>query len=97
MDSQQRQARARLGGLTAAANGSTNVAPARAAFEARFEASVRAEAAANGQTLSEAEIARRGQARRKLFFARLSWQSAKARRARSRKAPEGHGNDRPAA
>lgn len=83
MDSQQRQARARLGGLTAASHGPANIAPARAAFEARFEADVRAEAIAKGQTLSDAEVARRGQAKRRLFFARLAWSSAQVRRARS--------------
>jgi hypothetical protein len=83
MDASQRQARARIAGLTAAANGRTNTGPAKAAAEARFEAEVRAEALARGETISEADVARRARAKRRLFYARLSWASAKVRRARA--------------
>ena len=78
-----RKARARIAGLTAAALGRTNTGPATAAAEARYAREVRDEAAARGESLTEAEIARRAAAKRKLFYARLSYASAKARTARS--------------
>jgi hypothetical protein len=81
---EQRQARARIAGLTAAAMGRTNTGPATAAAEARYAREVREEAAARGETITEADVARRAAAKRRLFFARLSYQSAKARSARSR-------------
>lgn len=83
MTPEQRQARARIAGLTAAALGRTNTGPATAAAEARYAREVRAEAAERGETLTEAEIAKRAAAKRKLHFARLSYASAKARSARS--------------
>ena len=89
MTPEQRKARARIAGLTAAANGRTNVGPALAAAEARYEREVREEAAARGETLSEAQVVRRATAKRRLFFARLSYRSAQVRSARSR---ERHGD-----
>jgi hypothetical protein len=52
-------------------------APARAAFNARFEREVDP-----GGTLPAAERERRALAARKAYFARLAYRSAKARRAR---------------
>ena len=83
MTPEQRQARARIAGLTSAAMGRTNTAPALAAAEARYEREVREEAAARGETITEAQVARRAAAKRRLFFARLSYRSAQVRSARS--------------
>lgn len=85
MDAVLRQQRARLGGLTTAARGHVNIEPARQAAEARFAKQVIAEAEAAGETLSPLEVARRADAKRRLHFAKLSYASARARRARSRK------------
>lgn len=74
-----RRQRARIGGLTSAAMGRTNTGPATAAAEARFEGQVRREAAERGETPTEAEIARRTVAARRLFFAKLAYKSAQAR------------------
>jgi hypothetical protein len=82
---EQRQARARIAGLTCHAKGRTNTGPATAAAEARFEREVIAEAEAAGESLTADQVSRRAQAKRKLFYARLSFASAKARSARSRK------------
>jgi hypothetical protein len=76
--------RARIAGLACHAKGRTNTGPATAAAEARFARQVIDEAAAQGETLTEADFARRASAARKLFYARLSFESAKARSARSR-------------
>lgn len=84
MTPEQRRRRARIAGLTAAALGRTNTGPAKEAAEARFEAEVRQEAAARGETLTEDQVQRRASAKRRLFFARLSDASAKARSARAR-------------
>jgi hypothetical protein len=59
MTPEQRRARARIAGLTAHANGSTNTAPASAAAEARYAREVRDEAVARGETISGAEVERR--------------------------------------
>ncbi len=83
MDAKQRQARARIAGLTAHAMGRTNVGPARDAAEARYAREVREEAAARGETISEAEVERRAAIKRRLFYARLAFWSSKARRARA--------------
>jgi len=80
---EQRKARARIAGLTAHANGRTNTAAASRAAEARFAEEVREEAANRGEDLGEAEVLRRAAFKRKLFYARLSWASAKARSARA--------------
>ena len=74
-----RRARARTAGLSCHARGKTNTAPATAAAEARFEREVLAEANAAGETLTSEQIERRAKAKRALFFARLSFASAKAR------------------
>ena len=81
---EQRKARARIAGLTCHARGRTNTVPATAAAEARFAREVLEEAAAAGESLTDADIARRAAAKRKLFFARLSYASAKARTAKAR-------------
>ena len=85
---EQRQARARIAGLTCHARGRTNTGPATAAAEARFRKQVLTEAEERGETLTELEVERRASAARRLFYARLAFQSAKARseRARQRKA-----------
>lgn len=81
---EQRQARARIAGLTAHAMGRTNTGPATAAAEARFAREVIAEAEAAGENLTEQQVAKRAAAKRKLFYARLAYASAKARSARAR-------------
>src|SRR4051812_2452367 len=83
MTPEQRQARARIAGLTAAAKGRTNTRPATAAAEARFEREVLAEAEARGETLTQTDVDRRANAKRRLFYARLAYTSAKARSARA--------------
>jgi hypothetical protein len=67
--------------------GRTNTGPAMAAAEARYAREVVEEAAARGETLTEAEVARRAAIKRKLFYARLTYASAKARTARARQRP----------
>ncbi len=63
--------------------------PARDRFMGRFERNVREAAAAKGEKLTEAEVARRAEHAKKAYFARLALKSAKARRkkasARARK------------
>lgn len=78
-----RRARARLGGLTTAALGHHDTETGRQAAEARFERQVLDAAYAAGETLSPLEVARRAAAARRLFYARLTFQSAKARRERA--------------
>jgi hypothetical protein len=78
-----RRARARLGGLTTAALGHHDTETGRLAAEARFERQVRDEAAAAGETLTDYQVARRAAAARRLFYARLTFASAKVRRARA--------------
>ena len=73
----QKKARARLGGLTAAAMGRSTTVAATAAAEARYEREVREEAAARGETLTDVQITRRAAAKRELFYARLSCKSAR--------------------
>lgn len=80
---EQRQARARIAGLTCHARGRTNTGPASVAAEARFRRQVLEDAAARGETLTERDIDRRTSAARRLFYARLSYQSAKVRSARA--------------
>jgi len=82
MNATQRQARARIAGLTNSANGTVNTGPATRAAEARYERAVREEAAAHGEQLTEAETLRRAAAKRRLFFARLTYRSAQVRAAR---------------
>ena len=84
MTPEQRKARARIAGLTAHANGRTNVGPATAAAEARYALEARQEAAERAEDITEAEVQRRAAIKRKLFYARLSYQSAKVRSARKR-------------
>ena len=69
---QQRSLRSRLGGLTTAARGNVNTAPARAAFDARFYADVPAD-------LPPAERDRRAAAARKLYMAQLAYRSSQTR------------------
>lgn len=84
MTPEQRRQRARLGGLTTAARGHVNTAPATAASERRFADEVRAEADAAGEVLTEDQVYRRAFSKRKLFYARLAYSSAKARGANAR-------------
>jgi hypothetical protein len=97
----ERSLRGRLGGLTTAARGHVNTAPAREAFLARFEREVDP-----AGTLSPAERARRADAARRLHMSRLAYRSVRSRSKRKAApaiespgaaAPEGHGNVRPAA
>jgi len=74
MTPEQRSLRARLGALTAHANGSTNTAPARAAFLGRFEREVDPDG-----TLDPAERARRAAYARRAHFTRMALKSAIAR------------------
>lgn len=71
--------------MATAARGHVNIEPARQAAEARFVAQVIRDAEANGETLTPEQLGKRADAARRLFFARLAFTSAKARRARSRK------------
>ncbi len=72
----ERKLRARIGGLALAAQQDPReyTAPARRQFLARFENEVDP-----GRTLPEGERARRAEAARKLYFARLALKSAKSR------------------
>jgi hypothetical protein len=81
---EQRTARARIAALSVHSRGRTNTRPATVAAEARFLREVIEEAAAAGESLSDADIARRAKAKRSLLFAKLSYASAKARTARAR-------------
>lgn len=76
--------RARLGGLQTAANGHVNTAPGRAAFLARFDDQVDPD-----RVLSPAERARRAEAARKLYFARLALKSSlsRAKKKEARRVP----------
>jgi hypothetical protein len=79
----ERSQRARIAALTLHASGGTNVAAAHAAAEARFYRQAETEAAARGEELTEQQLARRAGQLKRLYFARLAFSSAKARRARS--------------
>ena len=68
----QRALRSRLGGLTTAARGHVNTAPARAAFAARFYAGI-------PDDLPPGERDRRAAAAKRLYFARLAYKSALTR------------------
>ena len=74
MSAAQRVMRARMGGLTTAALGHVNTAPARAAFHERFVDQVDPE-----RTLPTSERARRAEAARKLYFTRLAMRSSQVR------------------
>lgn len=86
LNAQQRSQRARLGALTMHADGKTNTAVARAKGEARFREQVLAQAAERGEKLTEEEIVRRTEHTRKLFFARIQFESLKARGKKKRRA-----------
>ncbi len=66
--------RGRIGALALHAGGGTNTTPARRAFLLRFENEVDPE-----RTLAPRERARRADAARRLYFARLALKSAKSR------------------
>jgi hypothetical protein len=70
----QRVLRARLGGLRTRANGTVNTGPARSKFLERFNDEVDPE-----RVLSPDERARRAEAARKAYFARLALKSSMAR------------------
>jgi hypothetical protein len=73
----ERSLRARMGGLAVAAKYDTKevTKPAREAFLARFEREVDPDG-----SLPPAERARRAEAAKRLYFARLAMRSARARR-----------------
>jgi hypothetical protein len=73
--------RARLGGLARAArySGVEVTAAARRAADERFRIQASRDAAARGEEVSEAELDRRARALRRLFYARLAFESAKVR------------------
>lgn len=71
----ERRLRGQLGALVAHSRGSTNTAPARAAFLSRFEREVDPDG-----TLDPAERARRASFAKRAYFVRLALRSAKARR-----------------
>jgi hypothetical protein len=83
MDDALRSQRARLGGLSTAARGHVNTRPALAAAEGRFQRQVIEQAEAAGEQLAPDELAKRTAAARRLFYARLAYQSAQARRVRA--------------
>jgi hypothetical protein len=72
---EQRQIYGRLGAPTVHAQGKTNTAPARAAFDARFEREVDPDG-----VLTPVERAKRAEHARKLHFARMALASVKARK-----------------
>ena len=72
MTPEQRALRSRLGGLTTAARGHVNTAPARAAFAERFYAGIPAD-------LPQAERDRRAASARRLYMAQLAFRSSRAR------------------
>ncbi len=75
---EERSLRSRIAGLSATAQGKTNTAPARAAFDRRFLNQVDPD----GQ-LPEAERNRRAEAAKKAHFARMAYRSAQARKKRA--------------
>lgn len=75
--------RARVGAHALHSQGKTNTAPARKAFNDRFENEVDPD-----RVLDPTERARRAEHARKAYFTRLALKSARARRARRGK-PEG--------
>jgi flagella basal body P-ring formation protein FlgA len=87
LNKEQRRQRARIAALSQHAQGKTNTAVARAKGEARFREEVLARAIERGEKLTEEQIQHRTVQTRKLFFARLHFESLKARRRRG--APEG--------
>lgn len=70
--------RGRMGAHTVHAQGKTNTAPARAAFDARFEREVDPDG-----VLTPFERAKRAEHARRLHFTRLAAASAKARKKKS--------------
>lgn len=72
---EQRQLYGRMGALSVHARGKTNTAPARAAFDARFEREVDPDG-----VLTPVERAKRANHARRLHFTRLAAASAKARK-----------------
>jgi hypothetical protein len=80
---EQRAQNGRLGALTIHAQGKTNTAPARAAFDARFERQVDPDG-----VLTPTERAKRAAHARKLHFARMAAASAKARKRKRGQATE---------
>lgn len=82
---QERSDRNRIGAYTLHSRYDSRelTAPARAAFDARFEKEVRRQAEADGEILSDQEVARRSGHLKKAHFYRLAMKSAKARRKRA--------------
>lgn len=85
MTPSERVLRARMGGHAVHARHNTAdiVKRANCGFKRRFEAQVRAEAKARGESLSEDETAKRAKHAMKLYMTRLALKSAKARRSNS--------------
>jgi hypothetical protein len=77
-----RSQRARIAAAARDRRGLANTAPARAAAQQRFAKLVLAEAAAAGETLTEAELVKRAAAARREFYARLAYAGVRARTAR---------------
>lgn len=79
---EERSLRARMGGLAVAAKYTSTKLnePARRAFLARFEQEVDPDG-----VLAPGERARRAEAAKRLYFTRLAYKSAKARRAASKR------------
>ena len=106
LNAAQRSQRARLAVLASHRKGKTNTGPAKAAADARFRKQVLNEATARGEVLTEAEVERRASFARREFYARISYESLKAR-SRNKKAASvsdppaaktgGHASDQPAA
>lgn len=73
----------RIGGLTLHANADSAAIAARArrGLDAKFEREVRELALERGEVLTESEIHRRTELRRRAYYARLSMASVKARKA----------------
>lgn len=83
MTPEARRQRARIAILSRYSRSAPDTTAATAAAEARFAKQVRQEAAAAGEALTDAEVARRAAYRRELFYTRLAYKSAKARSERA--------------
>ena len=77
--------RGRIGALVTNGrhNGTAITANARATFIASFAEQARIEAAANGETITDAEAARRGEFLRRAHYSRLALRSARSRSRRA--------------
>ena len=79
MSPEDRRLRAQLGAFSLHASGRANTAPGRLTFMGRFEREVRDRAAAQGETLDDATVAKRVGYLKQAYFTRLALASHVAR------------------